>query len=146
QGLLEGGLHCGRARSAAQARGPRAAAAVRSRPGRAVLLDGRGAGPVRRALPPRPRTIMRVLAWVPYPLGIAPAQRYRIEQWAPYLRELGIEVTFQPFATPELNRALYRRGEWPAKVAGMAAGLGRRFAEALQAARYDAVFLQREGS
>jgi len=89
---------------------------------------------------------MRVLAWVPYPLGIAPAQRYRIEQWAPYLRELGIEVTFQPFATPELNRALYRRGEWPAKVAGMAAGLGRRFAEALQAARYDAVFLQREGS
>ena len=89
---------------------------------------------------------MKVLAWVPYPLGIAPGQRYRIEQWAPYLRDLGIEVTFQPFATPALNRALYQRGRWRAKMAGMVSGLGRRFAEALRANRYDAVFLQREAS
>ena len=89
---------------------------------------------------------MNVLAWVPYPLGIAPAQRYRIEQWAPYLRDLGVEVTFQAFATPALNRALYQRGRWPAKAAGMVAGLVRRFTEALEARRYDAVFLQREAS
>jgi glycosyltransferase involved in cell wall biosynthesis len=89
---------------------------------------------------------LNVLAWIPYPLGIAPGQRYRIEQWAPYLRDLGIEVTFQPFATPDLNRTLYQRGRWPAKAAGMAAGLLRRFGQALQARRYDAVFLQREGS
>ena len=89
---------------------------------------------------------MNVLAWVPYPLGIAPGQRYRIEQWAPYLRDQGIEVTFQAFATPQLNRMLYQRGRWPAKAAGMAAGLARRFAQALEARRYDAVFLQREGS
>jgi len=89
---------------------------------------------------------LNVLAWVPYTLGIAPGQRYRIEQWAPYLRDQGIEVTFQPFATPELNRTLYERGRWPAKAAGMAAGLLRRFAQALQAKRYYAVFLQREGS
>jgi len=89
---------------------------------------------------------VKVLAWVPYPLGIAPGQRYRIEQWAPYLRDLGIDVTFQPFATPALNHALYQRGRWGAKAAGMMAGLGRRFAEALQANRYDAVFLQREAS
>ena len=89
---------------------------------------------------------MKVLAWVPYPLGIAPGQRYRIEQWAPYLRDLGIEVTFQAFATADLNRTLYQRGRWAAKAGGMAAGLARRFTQALQARAYDAVFLQREAS
>jgi glycosyltransferase involved in cell wall biosynthesis len=89
---------------------------------------------------------MRVLAWVPYPLGVAPSQRYRIEQWSPYLRELGIEVTFQPFATPALSRMLYERGRWAAKAAEMSRGMGRRFWEAWQAKNYDAVFIQRESS
>jgi glycosyltransferase involved in cell wall biosynthesis len=89
---------------------------------------------------------MKVLAWVPYPLGIAPAQRYRIEQWAPYLRDLGIDVTFAPFAAPALARALYSPGQWGAKAAGLAAGLARRLRDAVGAGAYDAVFLQREGS
>jgi glycosyltransferase involved in cell wall biosynthesis len=89
---------------------------------------------------------VKVLAWVPYPLGVAPGQRYRIEQWSPYLRDLGIDVTFAPFATPALSRVLYARGQWRAKAAGMAAGMAKRFAEALEARKYDAVFLQREGS
>jgi glycosyltransferase involved in cell wall biosynthesis len=89
---------------------------------------------------------MKVLAWVPYPLGVAPGQRYRIEQWSPYLGDLGIDVTFQPFATPGLARALYEPGQWLAKAAGMAGGLRRRLSEALEAREYDAVLLQREGS
>ena len=89
---------------------------------------------------------MKVLAWVPYPLGIAPAQRYRIEQWSPYLRELGIDVTFEPFATPELQRTLYQPGHMLAKAGGMARSLARRMSEALRANQYDAVLLQREGS
>jgi glycosyltransferase involved in cell wall biosynthesis len=89
---------------------------------------------------------MKVLAWVPYPLGIAPAQRYRIEQWSPYLRDLGIDVTFQPFATPALSHALYARGRWASKAAGMAAGVRKRLAQARQGADYDAVIVQREGS
>ena len=89
---------------------------------------------------------MKVLAWVPYPLGVAPSQRYRIEQWSPYLRELGIEVTFQPFASPSLARMLYERGRWASKAAQMTSGLVRRLGEALQATRYDAVFIQREAA
>ncbi len=56
----------------------------------------------------RPR--LRVLALVPYPLDTAPGQRYRIEQWAPYLREEGIDVHFEPFAGAALSAALYRPG------------------------------------
>jgi glycosyltransferase involved in cell wall biosynthesis len=89
---------------------------------------------------------VKVLAWVPYPLGIAPGQRYRIEQWSPYLREMGIDVTFQSFATPSLARTLYTTGHWAAKAAGMARGMLRRLSEALQATTYDAVLLQREAS
>ena len=89
---------------------------------------------------------MRVLAWVPYPLGRAPGQRYRIEQWSPYLQERGIEVVFEPFADERLAKSLYERGRWTAKAAGMAAGLWRRFGEAWRAGEYDAVLLQREAA
>ena len=59
----------------------------------------------------RPR--MRVLAVVPYPLGRAPGQRYRIEQWAPYLREDGIELHFESFAGEVLAETLYQPGPLP---------------------------------
>ena len=55
---------------------------------------------------------IRVLAIVPYPLGVAPGQRYRIEQWAPYLREAGIDVHFECFAGHEMARALYEPGRY----------------------------------
>jgi len=90
---------------------------------------------------------LRVLAMVPYPLGTAPGQRYRIEQWAPYLREMGIDLTFRSFAGPALNDALYR----PGRHARKALLMGKAWLVALgYAARYaagfDVVFLYREAS
>lgn len=87
---------------------------------------------------------MRVLAFVPYPFNTAPGQRYRIEQWAPYLREREIEVSFAAFATPELARILYERGRYTAKARGMAAGLLRRWHEAWSARDHDLVLVHRE--
>jgi hypothetical protein len=55
---------------------------------------------------------LSVLALVPYPLDTAPGQRYRIEQWAPYLRDAGIDVHFEPFAATALSVALYRPGHY----------------------------------
>jgi glycosyltransferase involved in cell wall biosynthesis len=89
---------------------------------------------------------VRVLAVVPYPLGVAPGQRYRIEQWAPYLREEGIDVDFESFANEDLATILYERGNFAKKTGKMlrawAAGIQRSWT----AARYDAVFLYREAS
>ena len=66
---------------------------------------------LRSPLPARLESgTVRVLALVPYPLGRAPGQRYRIEQWAPYLAEHGVEVTFAPFADAALGDVLYRPG------------------------------------
>jgi len=89
---------------------------------------------------------LRVLTLVPYPLGQAPGQRYRIEQWAPYLQEAGIELDFAPFATPALARLLYQPGHVFTKAVHMLRALGARVPTSLRAASYDAVYLYREAS
>jgi glycosyltransferase involved in cell wall biosynthesis len=92
----------------------------------------------------RPR--VRVLAMVPYPLGIAPGQRYRIEQWAPYLREHGIDVHFEPFAGEALAAALYQPGLLGSKASMMVEAWLRTLERAWQASAFDVVFLYREAS
>ncbi|MEO5617931.1 MAG: glycosyltransferase family 4 protein [Candidatus Eisenbacteria bacterium] len=53
---------------------------------------------------------LRVLAMVPYPVGRAPGQRYRIEQWEPYLRREGVDLTFACFEDESLFATLERPG------------------------------------
>ncbi len=64
--------------------------------------------------------MLRVVAFVPYPLGTAPSQRFRLEQWASYLRTRDISIEFRPFASPDLVRLLYRPGLAVRKLAGLA--------------------------
>jgi glycosyltransferase involved in cell wall biosynthesis len=87
---------------------------------------------------------MKVLALVPYPLDTAPGQRYRIEQWAPYLGEQGIDVTFAPFATPDLAQRLYAPGHLGWKAMAMLKALARRFREVASAGEFDALWVFRE--
>lgn len=86
----------------------------------------------------------RVLALVPYPLGRAPGQRYRIEQWRPYLASSGIEVTFFPFASDEFAQLLYEPGRYARKALEMIRALRKRAADVWKASGYDVVFVHRE--
>ena len=65
-----------------------------------------------RAAGPRPRA-------VPQGLDTTPGQRFRVEQWAPYLAERGIEISFSPFAGAELMPLLGRSGHLGAKALGI---------------------------
>jgi glycosyltransferase involved in cell wall biosynthesis len=87
---------------------------------------------------------IRVLALVPYPLGTAPGQRYRVEQWSEYLGDHGIGIDFRPFGRPRLASMLYEHGRYLSKALEMARGLVARVAEAWSAADYDVVLVQRE--
>jgi glycosyltransferase involved in cell wall biosynthesis len=87
---------------------------------------------------------LRVLAVVPYPYDHAPGQRYRIEQWTPYLAEAGIDLTFAPFVSPATMAILYRHGQLSAKGAGVLAGCFRRLRDLLRARDFDAAFVYRE--
>ena len=49
---------------------------------------------------------MRLLAIVPSVYDRNPSQRYRIEQWEPLLRLSGVEITYRPFESAELNAFL----------------------------------------
>lgn len=81
-------------------------------------------------MPSTDSEILSVACLVPYPYDSAPSQRYRWEQWAPGLREHGVELEFIPFATPDIHRgrnagstvrpalrALARVPFWAAEVA-----------------------------
>ncbi len=71
--------------------------------------------------------MLRVLALVPYPTGRVPGQRYRIEQWAPHLRGLGVGVELAPALSPAAHDWLQRSGSLALKAAGLlAAHVGRR--------------------
>lgn len=89
------------------------------------------------------KTPISVLGLVPYPLGQTPSQRYRIEQWQPYLQQQGISLDLSPFATEALMRVLYRRGHLAAKAAGLASAFARRSLQLMQLGQYDAVFIHR---
>ena len=46
---------------------------------------------------------VRVVAVVPAVGDRAPGQRYRIEQWAPFCAEAGVDVDFVPFESERLH-------------------------------------------
>jgi glycosyltransferase involved in cell wall biosynthesis len=87
---------------------------------------------------------VRVLALVPYPPGMAPSQRFRVEQWIPGLKQLGIECDLSPFLDEETYRCLAVRGRWPRKAPGLLRATMRRLRILRSAARYDLVLVHRE--
>jgi glycosyltransferase involved in cell wall biosynthesis len=92
------------------------------------------------------RNATRVLALVPYPTGRAPGQRYRIEQWAPLLRQYGVDVTFSSFLSPRGMDVLYERGHVAMKLREMIHGYMKRVREVLELVAADVVFVYREAA
>ena len=90
--------------------------------------------------------MIRVLALVPYPIGRAPGQRYRIEQWAPLLRREGVHVAFSPFLSRRGMEVLYEPGHVGVKVRETLRGYLRRLAETLRSASADVIFVYREAA
>lgn len=90
--------------------------------------------------------MIRVLALVPYPLGRAPGQRYRIEQWAPLLRRGGVQVTLSPFLSRSGMDLLYEPGHVAAKAHEVLRGYRKRLADVLWPGSADVIFVYREAA
>lgn len=90
--------------------------------------------------------MIRVLALLPYPPGRAPGQRYRIEQWAPFLRLEGVHVSISPFLSPRGMDVLYEHGHVLVKTQEMLRGYLVRSAEALRVVSADVIFVYREAA
>ncbi len=89
---------------------------------------------------------LRVFAWVPEVRDSSPGQRYRIEQWEPWLLREGITLDYAPFSTPELAALLKCSGRTLSKAVGVVRALARRISDSRRASAYDLVYVFREGS
>ena len=85
--------------------------------------------------------MIRLCGLVLEPYDVLPSQRFRIEQWEPYLN--GIEIDYYPFSNDALRSVLYREGSLVKKSGLMAHAVLRRFSDVFKARQYDAVFLHR---
>lgn len=88
--------------------------------------------------------IARVLVIAPYPLGTAPSQRYRFEQYVAPLARAGIELDVRPLLDARTAAVLYRRGFLARKTLALLRGAAGRLRDLLAARRHDLVFLHRE--
>lgn len=89
---------------------------------------------------------MKILFVVPYPLGKAPSQRFRFEQYLPLLGEAGWVYTFAPFLGEGTWRILYKPGHVVQKVAGILKGFLKRFLLLFSVPAFDYVFIHREAT
>jgi glycosyltransferase involved in cell wall biosynthesis len=89
---------------------------------------------------------VKVLAVVPNSFDRVPAQRFRIEQWEPWLRKFGAEIDYAPFESAELNEIIHRPGNYAQKAGRVLGGLFRRFQLATRLKQYDLIYLFRESA
>lgn len=86
---------------------------------------------------------LRVLALSPFPEEGAGC-RFRVAQYLPYLRSVGIDVTISPFYTPEFFRLVYKPRNYFRKALAFLPLAVRRLLELRQLDAYDLVLLYRE--
>lgn len=86
---------------------------------------------------------MKVLFWIPYPSEGA-SNRYRVEQYLPYLKEAGIVCFLRPFWSSAAFKILYKKGHSVEKLCYFILGTFSRFFDLVQIFRYDIVFIHRE--
>ncbi len=88
---------------------------------------------------------MRVLFWVPYPTE-GPSNRYRVEQYLPYLDREGIEYSLHSFWCKAIYKSLHRKGNYIRKISYFLIGLFKRLSDLFKLKEYDIVFIHREAS
>lgn len=83
----------------------------------------------------------RLLVLCPQPVGEAPGQRLKYEQYFEHWRANGYDVVVSPFMSARFYRLVYRHGRLVSKVIGTVAGYGRRCRDVLRLRRFDGVYV-----
>ena len=94
-----------------------------------------------------PREPLRLVIFASKAAGLAPGQRFRLEQWAPRLaRDHGIELDLVPFESPRLTELLHQPGQRSKKAAWVLYDFARRLEPVLRARKYDGAVVFREAA
>lgn len=88
-----------------------------------------------------------MLFLLPYPVGHAPSQRFRVEQLLPVLDAAGISYTLRPFMDEATWKVLYKGGSAAQKVKGILKGYFRRWHTVVKEANdHEYIFIHREAA
>jgi len=84
--------------------------------------------------------------WVPYPTGVAPSQRFRVELFLPKLKEEGFSFKLLTFLDKNAWDILYKPGNRILKAWGTVKGYLRRISHLFLSVKADYVFIHREAT
>lgn len=92
-----------------------------------------------------PQTKKRILYIVQHRWDRSPGQRYRCEQYFPYLQKAGFECVYSPIlATAKEDKDFYSAGNYLRKLGLFLKGAWRRLKDVRRAKEFDIVFIYRE--
>jgi len=86
---------------------------------------------------------MKILFWVPYPKEGA-SNRYRVEQYLPYLDRNGIQYALHPFWNTAAYKILYKNRHFLKKAFFFLCGTTSRILDLIGISHYDIIFIHRE--
>jgi len=84
--------------------------------------------------------------WVPYPIGVAPSQRFRVELFLPRLEMEGYSFKLLTFLDKKAWSILYNPGNRLLKAWGTLKGFFRRVKHLFESTKADYVFIHREAT
>lgn len=88
--------------------------------------------------------LKKVLFIVPYPIGEAPSQRFRFEQYFPILKKNQISFDVQSFWSEDAWQILYKENYKTKKAIEFTRGFIKRFQLLFKIHQYNLVFIHRE--
>ena len=83
----------------------------------------------------------KILILCPHPVGYAPGQRLKYEQYFDYFREAGYEITVSPFMSETFQKMVYTKGRFLEKAFWTVAGYFRRIYDMFRIRNYDLVYV-----
>ncbi len=89
---------------------------------------------------------MNILFLVPYPLGVAPSQRFRFEQYFSALEKNSISFVVVPFLDDKVWDVLYAKGNFGHKIFAVLKGFVKRYLLLFSLSKYDYIFIHREAA
>lgn len=83
----------------------------------------------------------KILVICPHPVGYAPGQRLKYEQYFDHWRNNGFDVDVSPFMSEAMQRIVYRKGYFFRKIKGTIGGYLRRIQCLFKIRQYDIIYL-----
>jgi L-malate glycosyltransferase len=82
----------------------------------------------------------KILLLCPHPMGYAPGQRLKFEQYMDHWRSNGFDITVSSFMTERMQKIVYKKDHFFEKVLWTFWGYARRFRDLFRIRRYDIVY------